>query len=210
MKGGPVVARKKLDLYQRHKQEYVTPKTPVLLAIESARYLAIAGRGAPGGARFTAAIGALYAVAFTIKMTRKFAGRQDYTVSKLEGLWHVEGDSATAPRDEWRWTLVLRTPSFVTAAELRKAVATLISKRKPAEVKEVRLETRTEGTCVQMLHVGPYDREEETLEKMRAFAERKGLDLTGPHHEIYLSDPRRIPPERLRTILREPVRRKRG
>jgi hypothetical protein len=196
------MVRKKIDLYEQHKQEYVTPRTPVLLAIEPATYLAIDGRGEPGGARFTAAIGALYAVAFTIKMTRKFAGRQDYAVAKLEGLWHVDDDSAETPR----WTLVIRTPPFVTAAELRKAVATLIAKKKPAEVREVRLETRREGSCVQMLHVGSFDREAESIEKMRAFAERKGLGLTGLHHEIYLSDPRRVPPERLRTILREPVR----
>ena len=199
------MVQKKIDLYDQHKQEYVTPKTPVLLAIKPAKYLAIDGCGEPGGPRFTAAVGALYAVAFTIKMTRKFHGRQDYAVAKLEGFWHVDG-SAAPPRDEWRWTLVIRTPPFVTAAELREAVATLIAKKKPAEVKEVRLETRREGSCVQMLHVGSYDREAESIEKMRAFAERKGLGLTGPHHEIYLSDPRRVPPERLRTILREPVR----
>lgn len=201
------MATRKIDLYQQHKQEYVTPKTPVLLAIKPATYLAIDGRGEPGGARFTAAIGALYAVAFTIKMARKFAGRQDYAIAKLEGFWHVDNGSAGTSRDDWRWTLVIRTPAFVTAAELRKAVATLIAKKKPAEVKEVRLDTRKEGSCVQMLHVGSYDREAESIETMRAFAGRKGLDLTGPHHEIYLSDPRRVPAERLKTILRQPVRR---
>jgi hypothetical protein len=206
MKGGVAVVQKKIDLYDQYKQEYVTPKTPVLLVIKPATYLAIDGRGEPGGARFAAAVGALYAVAFTIKMTRKFDGRQDYAIAKLEGFWHLEeGDDGT-PRDEWRWTLVIRTPAFVTAAELRKAVATLIAKKKPADVKAVRLETRKEGSCVQMLHVGPYDREAESIDKMRAFAGRKGLGLTGPHHEIYLSDPRRVPPERLKTILREPVR----
>ena len=156
------------------------------------------------------AIGALYAVAFTIKMTRKFGGQPDYAVSKLEGFWDFDGDAAKTPRDEWRWTLVIRTPPFVRTAELRKAVATLVAKKKPAEVKEVRLETRKEGSCVQMLHVGPFDRESETIEKMRAFAERKGLDLAKPHHEIYLSDPRRVPPQRLRTILRLPAKRKQG
>jgi hypothetical protein len=201
---------KKIDLYRQHKQEYVTPAAPVLLAIKPATYLAIEGRGTPGGARFTAAIGALYAVAFTIKMTRKFGGRQDYAVAKLEGFWDFDGDAAKTPRAEWRWTLGIRTPPFVRTAELRKAVATLLAKEKPAEVTEVRLETRKEGSCVQMLHVGPYDRESETIEKMRAFAERKRFELMAPHHEIYLSDPRRVPPQRLRTIIRLPVKRKRG
>src|SRR5262245_5973860 len=119
---------KKIDLYQKHKQEYVTPKSPVLVAIKPAKYLAIDGHGAPGGSRFTAAIGALYAVAFTIKMTRKFAGRQDYAVSKLEGLWPLGGDPAGMPREQCRWTLLIRKPSFVTSAELRKAVTTLLAR----------------------------------------------------------------------------------
>ena len=204
------MVRKKIDLYEQHEQEYVTPKTPVLLAIKPATYLAIDGRGEPGGARFTAAIGALYAVAFTIKMTRKFAGRQDYVIAKLEGFWDIGDGSAETPREDGRWTLAIRTPPFVTAAELRKAVATLIARRKPAEVKEVRLETRKEGSCVQMLHVGSYDREAESIEKMRGFAGSKRFALTAPHHEIYLTDPRRVPAERLRTILRVPVRRKRS
>jgi hypothetical protein len=202
---GEVAMAKKIDLYRQHKQEYVTPRSPLLVSIKPAKYLAIDGEGEPGGGRFTAAIGALYAVAFTIKMTRKFAGRQDYAVSKLEGLWPLGGDPAGVPREEWRWTLLIRTPSFVTTAELRKAVATLLSKGKPAEVKEVRLETVKEGACVQMLHVGPYDREPETIEKMRAFAERHGRTFNGDHHEIYLSDPRRVPAARLKTILRQPV-----
>jgi hypothetical protein len=197
---------KKIDLYQQHKAEYVTPKAPVLVPVKAARYLAIDGRGAPGGPAFSAAIGALYAVAFTIKMPRKFAGKQDYAVSKLEGFWDFDGDQTETPREAWRWTLVIRTPAFVTTAELRKAVATLIARKKPAEVKHVRLETIKEGTCVQLLHVGPYEREPVSIDRMRVFAESKGLAFTGRHHEIYLSDPRRVPAARLRTILRQPVR----
>jgi hypothetical protein len=204
-KGCIAVAKKKIDLYRQFKQEYVTPKTPVLLSVKPARYLSIDGQGAPGGEQFSAAIGALYAVAFTIKMTRKFSGKQDYAVSKLEGFWHLDGDPADTPRKEWRWTLAIRTPSFVTRGELTKAISTLLARRKPAEVKNVRLEQLKEGACVHMLHVGPYERESETIEKMRAFARSKGRGFTGAHHEIYLSDPRRVPAARLRTILRQPV-----
>lgn len=195
----------KLDLCKLHKDEYVTPRQPVLLNTKPAHYLAISGQGAPGGDAFATRIGALYAMAFTVKMTRKFGGLQDYAVGKLEGQWFFDDDPARVPKDQWRWKLLIRTPDFIKAAALKKAVATLSKRGKPPEVKEVKLERIAEGRCVQMLHVGPYDRECETIAKMKAFVEGKGLRLVGPHHEIYLSDPRRVPPERLKTILREPV-----
>jgi hypothetical protein len=200
-----MTAAARLDLYKLHKAEYVTPKKPVLIKTRPAKYLAIAGQGAPGGERFTACIGALYGAAFTIKMTRKFAGKQDYAICKLEGLWFFEGDLAKIPKDQWRWKLMLRTPDFITPKHLKAAVATLLIRGKAREVEEVKIETIDEGQCVQMLHVGPYEKEFETIALMRSFAETKGLALHSPHHEIYLSDPRRVPPERLKTILREPV-----
>lgn len=195
----------KLDLGKVHKADYVAPRQPALLTIKPAQYLAISGQGAPGGEAFTVRIGALYAMAFTVKMTRKFAGLQDYTIGKLEAQWFFDGDPANIPRDQWRWKLLIRTPDFIKSADLKKAVATLLKRGKPPQVNEVKLERIDEGRCVQMLHVGPYDRECETLKQMEAFAENKRLRLTGPRHEIYLSDPRRVPPERLKTILREPV-----
>lgn len=196
----------KLDLGKLHKADYIAPRQPVLLTIKAAHYLAISGQGAPGGDEFSARIGALYAVAFTVKMTRKFAGLQDYTIGKLEAQYLFDGDPAGIPQEHWCWKLLIRTPDFIKAADLKKAVATLLKRGKPAEVKDVVLERITEGRCVQMLHVGPYDRECETIAKMQAFAESKGFQLAGPHHEIYISDPRRVPPERLKTILREPVK----
>ena len=196
----------KIDLYKLHKDEYVTPRKPILVKTEPAQYLAISGQGAPGSDRFSACIGALYAVAFTIKMTRKFARKQDYAVCKLEGQWFFEVDPARIPKDQWQWKLLIRTPDFIKEADRQQAVGTLLKKRKSRDVEEVKLETINEGQCVQMLHIGPYDREHETIALMRAFAEHKALKLVGPHHEIYLSDPRRTPPERLKTILREPVK----
>ena len=196
----------KLDLYKLHKSEYVTPKKPVVIQTKPAHYLAIRGKGKPGGDRFTACIGALYGMAFTIKMTRKFAGKQDYAVCKLEGLWFFEGDLAKIPQDQWEWKLMIRTPDFIREPDRQQAIKKLLDKGKGREVEEVKLEKIDEGECVQMLHVGPYDREPETIALMRALAEQKGLKLTGPHHEIYLSDPRRVPAERLKTILRVPVK----
>ena len=177
----------------------------MLVRTKPARYLAIGGQGAPGGTRFTARIGALYGAAYTIKMTRKFAGKQDYAVCKLEGQWFFDCDPAATPKDEWKWKLLIRTPDFISPEDLKTAVATLLKRGKSPEVQEVTLETIDEGVCVQMLHVGPYEKENETVALMRTFAEASGLKLTGPHHEIYLSDPRRVPPERLKTILRVPA-----
>ena len=199
----------KLDLYKLHKAEYAATRKPALVELKPATYLAIAGQGAPGGEAFTASIGALYGVAFTIKMTRKFAGKQDYAVCKLEGQWWTEPDSdfGKLPPEQWRWKLLIRTPDFISEADLRQAVAVLLKRGKGEDVKRVRLESLAEGPCVQMLHVGPYDKECETIAVMQTFAQKKGLEFSGKHHEIYLSDPRRVPPERLKTILRHPVRR---
>jgi len=183
--------------------DYAAPKKPVLLDIKPAQYFTITGQGEPGKERFTAAIGALYAMAFTVKMTWKFAGKEDYAVCKLECQW--PDDLANTPRAKWRWKMMIRTPEFITDSERATAVEKLIGKGKPPEVKEVKLETLSEGQCVQMLHVGPYDKEGETTDIMRRFAEGKGQALAGPPHEIYLSDPRRVAPEKLKTILRRPV-----
>lgn len=185
----------KLDLYRLHQAEYVTPRKPVFIDTKPAQYLAISGSGKPGGPEFQAAIAALYGVAFTIKMASKVAGR-DYSVCKLEGLW--------PSREEW--SLLIRTPDFIDAAALRAAVAKLKAKSKSAEIGEVRLKAIDEGRCVQMLHIGRYDAEEVTLEAMSKFASECGCRLRGAHHEIYLSDPRRVAPEKLRTILRQSVR----
>ena len=199
---------KPLDLYATHPTEYVTPKQPVLIDVAPARYLGITGRGEPGGAAFTEAVGALYNVAFTVKMARKFAGTL-YTVSKLEALWWGDdpgGDFVHEPRDQWNWQLLIRTPDFITGAELAESIATLLGRGKPARVRDVELVTIDEGRCVQMLHVGPYSEEWRSLEAMQALVQREGLRVHGRHHEIYLSDPRRVAPAKLRTILRLPVR----
>lgn len=198
----------KIDLYKLHREEYVTPKTPTFVKIKPAKYLTIEGQGEPGGAVFSAKLGALYAAAFTLKMAKKFAGK-DYKVCGLEGLWWSSesgGAFLAEPRSTWRWKLLIRVPDFIVKKDLAATVADLLEKGKPAQVAEVQLEKIVGGLCVQVLHVGPYATESETIAKMKEFAEEQGLSFHGLHHEIYLSDPRRVPPERLRTILRMPVR----
>lgn len=191
----------KLDLYKKHGADYVAPKKPALVTIPRAKHLAIEGRGIPGDEGSQEDVGALYSVAFTIKMASKLAGR-DYGVSKLEGLWWGKRGK------EWRWKFLIRTPDFIGEKERRQAVETLREKGKPPEVAKVRLEEINEGLCVQMLHVGSYDAEAPAIAAMEAFAAENGLAFRDLHHEVYLSDPRRVAPERLRTILRHPVRKR--
>lgn len=201
----------KIDLYKQYKDQYAAPKSPVLVTLDQVRYLCISGRGAPGGPEFKDKVGALYGAAYTIKMTRKFASLQDYVICKLEAQWWLDGgrqDFADVPREQWNWKLIIRTPEVVGEDELQRAQSVLTQKGKSPRVSEVKLETIREGLCVQMLHVGPYEQENRTIAVMEDFAAQQGMGFHGLHHEIYLSDPRRVPPERLKTILRHPVTKK--
>jgi len=196
----------KLDLYKEFKSEYVTSKQPVFVAVGPAKYLSITGQGAPGGDRFRSNVSALYSVAFTLKMAEKIVGH-DYKVCHLEGqLWADDGsDFRTHQPNEWQWRLLIRVPEFITQKQVEAAVQTAMTKGKSPLAGQVKLEELAEGRCVQMLHVGPYAEEKTSVEKMHELAQGSGLHLRGPHHEIYLSDPNRVPPQRLRTILRYPV-----
>jgi hypothetical protein len=201
-------AAKKLDLHKLHAAEYVLPRTPRLVETRPAKYLAIAGSGDPNGPAFGEKVGALYAVAFAVKMARKKAGR-DYKVAGLEGLWWGVGGGKwmiAQSRARWRWKLLIRVPEFVVAKDVATAAKALLARGKGKAVAQVKRETLREGRCVQMLHVGPYVNEGPTMDAMLALAKAGGLSFTGRHHEIYLSDPRRVRPEKLRTILRHPVR----
>jgi hypothetical protein len=141
-------------------------------------------------------------------MTRKFAGQQDYAIGRLETqYWTEPGGNGFDPasKNAWQWRMLIRTPGFVKEAELAAAAAVLLKKGKPSEVKNVSRISIVEGHCIQMLHIGPYERIGETVALMKVFSESNGLTFHGLHHEIYISDPRRVAPEKLKTILREPV-----
>ncbi len=194
----------KIDLFKQYKDEYKAGSQPALAELSPAQYLTIEGQGAPGGKNFEAAIGALYSMAFTIKMTRKAAGLGDYVVAKLEADW-CSDDGRTldqVPQEQWRWAMMIRTPDCVKQSDLNKAVAAIQSKGKSEAVDRVVLQKLPKGRCVQIMHVGPYDQVGRAIEQMHNFIETNSLQVSGHHHEIYLSDPRRVEPERLKTILR--------
>lgn len=197
----------KFDVYREHRTEYAARPQPRLVTIAPARYLAIAGQGAPGGQAFSRAIPALYSVAYTIKMADKAQDR-DFKIGALEGLWWTPSgtfDYREVPAAHWLWKLMLRVPDFVTGSELHFAKETLRKKRKLGAADQVDLEIIEEGLCVQAMHVGSYADEPRTLAAMESMMAARGLHHKGPHHEIYLSNPMRVPVERIKTILRVPV-----
>jgi len=198
---------KKVDLFREHKDEYAMPREPRIVVVGPGTYLSVTGQGEPGGEIFQQKLGALYGCAYTIKFDNKLHRDRDFKVGMLEGLWWNGGfgraSFVPADRTAWRWKLLIRVPSFVTSEDVRKAIAALRAKGKP--VASVRRELIREGRVVQALHVGAYADEPATLARMAEFASQSGMRFRGKHHEIYLSDPRRVPPSRLRTILRHPV-----
>jgi len=197
----------KLDLAKTDKAYYSAATQPQEVTFGELPYLAVAGAGDPNGPAFAAAAEALYTVAYTVKAAAKRRGR-DFTVPKLEGLWWVEGggDGLKVARELWQYKLLIRMPDFVSR-EMAEDARTAAVAKKPnlAPVGAVAYETLHEGRCVQIMHVGPYATEPETLAKLEHFIAEAGLVYNGNHHEIYLSDPKRSKPEAMKTILRYPV-----
>ena len=200
----------KIDLFKELKAEYKAKPEPAIVQTTNAQYLSIEGKGDPNGKSFQEAIGALYAMAFTIKMTRKAEGLGDYVVGKLETQWFSEEDEcfANLPKEKWQWIIMIRTPDCVKNVDLTKAVKAIISKDKCEHpIDKVTLIKLNEKQCVQTLHVGPYEKVGETIDKMVKFIQtEEKYTITGRYHEIYLSDPRRVAPEKLKTIIRFPVK----
>lgn len=205
----------KLDLTKKYKSYFTARQQPEVVQIKQANYLSITGKGDPSGEPFLKKIEALYPVAYTIKFDFKTKGN-DFTVSKLEALWwfdeeryaNLTMDNAPieVPRSEWEYRLLIMLPDFVTRNDFEKAARLAFEKKKNILLNEVEFFTMDEGKCVQMLHVGPYSTEPDTLKQMLTFIAANNFERNGHHHEIYLSDFRKTPPEKLRTILREPVR----
>jgi hypothetical protein len=200
----------KRDLVKELKEFYLPPKGKfVLVEVPKMNFLAVDGRGDPNTSQdFKDAIGALYSVAYTLKFTFKKERGLDWKVMPLEGLWWTDemGRFTLGAKDEWRWTVMLLQPEFVTEGDVA-AAAEAAGKKKPLPALEkLRLRPFREGLSAQTLYLGPYADEVATIERMHAFIAEEGYALAGKHHEIYLSDPTRTAPERLKTVIRQPVR----
>lgn len=192
-------------LYNPSKKDFSMVEVPAM------QFLMVDGHGTPGVAQaYQDALEALYAVAYKIKFASKQELEQDYTVPPLEGLWWADNmDAFTTARDksQWDWTMMIMQPDWITAALFEKACAIVNKQKDLAALSKLRLETYTEGLSVQILHIGSYDDEAPTLHKLHhEFMPANGYTFNGKHHEIYLSDPRRVAPEKLKTVLRQPVK----
>lgn len=197
----------KIDLVKEDKKYYTAKTNPQILEFPKLFYLTIEGKGEPAGKAFTEAVQALYPLAYGVKALSKKQGK-DFAVAKLEGLWWVKSDKPylEVPRQEWYWKLLIRLPDFITSELVDKARQEVLKKKGIDLVKEIKFEPITEGKCVQVLHIGPYSTEPETIEKMRKMMKENKLTENGFHHEIYLSDPRKTLPQKMKTILRQPVK----
>lgn len=205
------------DFKKEYKEFYMPPKKPGLVTLPPMNYIAVRGKGDPNeeNGEYKASIGLLYAIAFTLKMSKKgsrqIAGYYDYVVPPLEGLWWQEGsaDIDYSRKADFHFISMIRLPDFIKKEDFGWAVAEATTKKKQ-DFSKVEFFCYDEGECVQCMHIGSYDAEPETIALMHEFMERQGyaLDITDArlHHEIYLSDPRRCSAEKLKTVLRHPVK----
>ncbi|GAA4547736.1 GyrI-like domain-containing protein [Pseudonocardia xishanensis] len=180
-----------------------------IVDVPELRYLMIDGHGDPNTPVYAEAVATLYPVAYALKFASRRELGRDYVVMPLEGLWWAD-DMATftdaRDKSRWDWTMMIMVPDWTTPEMLAAAVEHAGRKDRPVRLDDLRMEDLVEGRCVQALHIGSYDDEAELLRRMHEeYIPGRGLAMTGKHHEIYLSDPRRVGPAKLRTILRQPV-----
>jgi len=200
---------KKIDLKAQLKYLYrPSASKPQTVDVPRFNFIMVDGKGDPNGTEFSDAISALYSLSFTLKFMVKKEKAIDYPVMSLEGLWGDESDAFdAADREGWRWTAMMMQPEPVTPALYRRAVEA-VRKKGLKVLEKARLESFREGLSAQIMHIGPYSAEAPTIKKLHEYIEESGGKTRGRHHEIYLGDPRRAAPSKLKTIIRQPFERK--
>ena len=205
------------DYKKEYKEFYMPKNKPGIVDVPAMNYIAVRGKGDPNdeNGEYKQSIGLLYAIDFTIKMSKmgshKIEGYFDYVVPPLEGFWWQEGVQGIdyTHKENFCWISLIRLPDFVTKADFDWAIAEATTKKK-TNFSKVEFFTYTEGLCVQCMHLGSYDDEPSTIEILHKYAAENGyaINITDSrrHHEIYLSDARRVPPERRKTVIRIPIR----
>lgn len=205
------------DYKKEYKEFYMPKNKPGIVDVPAMNYIAVRGKGDPNdeNGEYKQSIGLLYSIAFTIKMSKmgshKIEGYFDYVVPPLEGFWWQEGVQVIdyTHKENFCWISLIRLPDFVTKADFDWAIAEATTKKK-TNFSKVEFFTYTEGLCVQCMHLGSYDDEPSTIEILHKYAAENGyaINITDSrrHHEIYLSDARRVPPERRKTVIRIPIR----
>lgn len=206
----------KLDYKKKFKELYQPSAKPALIDVPEMIFFAVEGAGDPNKCReYKEAMEILYGLSFTVKMSKmnntQPEGYFEYVVPPLEGLWYQENTNGIdySRKDDFHWISMIRQPEFVTEEVFETAKAVLSKKKPSIDILKARLMRYTEGLCVQLMHTGPYDDEPASIAKIERFADENGyaenFETGRYHHEIYLSDPRKCAPERLRTVIRHPV-----
>lgn len=205
------------DFKKAYKEFYMPKSNPEIVAVPKMNYIAVSGKGDPNeeGGDYQQAVGVLYAVAYTLKMSYKTDYKIEdffeYVVPPLEGFWYQEGVDGVDYTDKssFNWLSVIRLPNFVTKEDFDWAVSTA-EKKKKLDCSSARFVTIEEGECVQIMHVGSYDDEPATVALMDAYIAERGyvndMNESRLHHEIYLSDPRKTSPDKLKTVIRHPIK----
>lgn len=205
------------DYKNEYKEFYVPPQNPTIVTVPPINYIAVRGEGDPNeeDGEYKQAIGLLYGIAYTIKMSKKSSrqieGYFDYIVPPLEGFWWQDKLKGIdyAHKENFKWISLIRLPDFVTKTDLEWAVREATQKKK-LDFSKVEFLTYDEGLCVQCMHIGSYDDEPETVKLMHEYMEQQGysIDIAENrfHHEIYLSDARKVAPEKLKTVIRHPIK----
>jgi hypothetical protein len=209
---GPQRRRKtvaKIDLKKELKHLYnPSAKQVSVVDVPPMCFLMVDGAGDPNvSAEYEAAVKVLYSLSYTLKFGLKKSAGIDYAVMPLEGLWWTDDpDYDMRDKTAWQWTAMIMQPDFITAERVAEAMDEVRGKKELVALDKVRLESLHEGLCAQIMHIGPYAAEEPTIARLHAFIRENGYELRGKHHEIYLSDPRRTAPDKLRTPVRQPIR----
>lgn len=209
----------KVDFKKKYKDLYMPKAKPMIIKVPAMTFVMVDGKGDPNTSKeYKDAMEILYGISFTIKMSKmknqQPEGYYDYVVPPLEGLWWVDDDnfngiSKVNNKDGFYWTSMIRQPEFVTREVFDKALQELAKKKPDLDLKRARLEIWEEGLTAQVMHIGPYDDEPETIENLERFILEQGykndINEVRKHHEIYLGDPRRCAPEKLKTVIRHPI-----
>jgi len=200
----------KIDFKKELKHLYrPSAKKFEVVDVPPMNFLMIDGHGDPNTAQeYQDAVEALYAVAYALKFRSKKEKGMDYVVPPLEGLWWVENmeEFSTEDKSAWSWTMMVMQPEWITQEMFEAALEQVEKKKNLPALSRLWLESHHEGLAVQILHIGSYDDEAPTIARMHAFIDENGYEPAGKHHEIYLSDPRKVAPEKLKTVLRQPIR----
>ena len=200
----------KMDLRKEYRHLYnPSVKEPAIVEVPDFDFLMIDGHGDPNRSlEYQQAVEGLFSLAYTIKFEVKRSMGVDYGVMPLEGLWWVEdmANFSIDHKDDWDWTMMILQPEMVSADLVAKCQAQALKKKNNPALDKIRYQRYSEGTSVQLMHIGPYAEEGSNIARMHAFAKTQGYRLHGKHHEIYLGDVRKTAPEKLKTVLRQPVR----